>query len=242
MQKTHDTLFDGLLICKQHKDGYRFSVDAVLLANFCQPLARKDHVLDLCCGSGIVGMVLAHRNPEITIDGLEIQQQLVRLAQENITKNQMDTRFNILQGDASLYKQTLGVEAYDLVVCNPPYRKEGSGRLNISDEAMIARHEITAKLYDFVGAAAFAVRNRGRVCFVYPASRASYLIHMMESRGLAVKTLHPVYSYPGDKEAKLVLVEAVKNGGEQCTILPPLYIYMEKNGNYTPRVVEMYRS
>lgn len=54
---SNDTLFDGKLHCRQHTYGYRFSIDSVLLADFC--MSWKDaEILDLGCGCGVLGLIL----------------------------------------------------------------------------------------------------------------------------------------------------------------------------------------
>ncbi len=236
---TGDSLFRGRLICRQYADGYRFSVDAVLAAHFCRP-AEGATVLDLGAGCGVIGLILAHRYPRVRVTGLELQPDLVALAADNIGLNHMQDRVRIEEGDARIIGRFLAPESFDLVVCNPPYRGRGSGRASRAGEAAIARHELRATLADMVAAAAFCVRNRGAVVFVYPASRMATLLYRLQERNLAPKRLRPVYSYPEDRRGRLVLVEAVKNGGEELDLLPPLYIYERKNGPYSREMQEMY--
>ncbi len=236
---TEDTLFGGGLVCRQHADGYRFSVDAVLAAHFCRPAARA-RILDLGAGCGVIGLILAHRHPAVRVTGLELQPALAALAADNIHCNALQDRVRILEGDAREIGRVLAPESFDLVVCNPPYRPQGSGRASRGDEAATARHELSASLADMVRAAAFCVRNRGAVVFVYPATRLATLLHRLQERMLVPKRLQPVYSYPGDRRGRLVLVEAVKNGGEELLLLPPLYVYEWKNGPYSPEMRAMY--
>ncbi|HSH13650.1 MAG TPA: hypothetical protein VLA15_07870, partial [Desulfurivibrionaceae bacterium] len=59
---TNDTLFAGRLNCRQHRGGYRFSVDAVLLAHFFAPRSDES-LIDLGCGCGIIPLILAYRWP-----------------------------------------------------------------------------------------------------------------------------------------------------------------------------------
>jgi tRNA1(Val) A37 N6-methylase TrmN6 len=132
-------------------------------------------------------------------------------------------------------------ETFDLVVCNPPYGKKDSGRLNQDDQAARARHELYGGIDDFVRAAAYAVKNRGRAVFVYPARRTNTLLAALHARRLTPKRLQPVYSYPGAENACLVLIEAVKNGGEQIEILAPFFIYARKNGDYAPAMQALYQ-
>ncbi len=237
---TDDTLFQGSLHCRQCRDGYRFSVDAVLAAHFCTPKPSA-RVLDLGCGCGVIGMILAHRYPRLTVCGLELQEQLAALALENSVENGFADRFSVLRGDVRDLTALLSPESFDLVVCNPPYRKLDSGRINLDNQAARARHELTATVDDFVRAGAFCVKNRGRVVFVYPAVRCNPLLTALQRNRLTLKRLQPVYSYPGTASARLVLVEAVKNGGEQCEILAPFYIYERRYGEYTPAMRQFYQ-
>jgi len=236
---TDDSLFQGGLICRQSRDGYRFSVDAVLAAHFAAPKAEA-RVLDLGCGCGIIGLILARRYPQASVCGLEIQEQLAALAEDNGRANGFAGRYCVVRGDVRAIAALLPPESVDLVVCNPPYRKKDSGRINQDDQAACARHELTATVDDFVRASAFCVRNRGRVVFVYPAVRSNTLLSALQHHRLTPKRLQPIYSYPGTDNARLVLIEAMKNGGEQCAILAPFYIYERKNGDYAPAMLTLY--
>ncbi len=221
MSLTDDTLFNGRLVCQQHRDGYRFSVDAVLVAHFCRP-DPKDRVLDLGCGCGVIGLILCHRYPELHITGLELQPALAELTEQNVQANGFQDRFAVEQRDLRRIKQHLRAESYDLVLSNPPYHKVGSGRISREDECALARHELTADPNSVIAAAAFAVKNRGRVICIYPAERLATVTAAMMNKRLVPKRLQPVYSYPEDDRAGLVMIEAVKNGGEGLRLLPPL--------------------
>lgn len=240
MEKTCDTLFQGRLHCNQYTYGYRFSIDAVLVAHFCR-IGPQDMVLDLGCGSGVIGLVLAYRYHDITVHGLEVQESMAALARENIVLNKLDQRMRITIGDACTIKQSVQVESFDHVVCNPPYGKRERGRLNRHASVSTARHELCGELYDFIKASAFSVKNRKKVTFIYPASGSATLITQLHDNRLIVKRLQSVYSYPGDQNAKLIMVEAMKNGGDHCEVLPPLYIYTAKDGQYSEEVKAMYR-
>jgi tRNA1(Val) A37 N6-methylase TrmN6 len=236
---TDDTLFDGRLICRQHRDGYRFSLDAVLLAHFCQP-ASLAKVLDLGTGCGVISLVLCYRHPNIQVTGLELQPALTKLARSNAQANRLEDRFTVQQGDLRRIKKELGAESYDLVLSNPPYYTTGSGRRNQEDEQAIARHELTADPESVIAAAAFTVKNRGKVACIYPAERLATVLAAMLKKRLTPKRIQPVYSYPEDKQARLVMIEAMKNGGEGLNMLPPLFVYQYANGPYSLEVETMY--
>jgi tRNA1Val (adenine37-N6)-methyltransferase len=236
---TTDTLFAGRLICRQPREGYRFSVDAVLAAHFAVPKAGQ-RVLDLGCGCGVIGLVMAYRHPRISVCGLELQPDLAALAKTNIRDNGFDQRCTVQLGDIRSIATLLAPESCDLVVTNPPYRKTATGRLNQDNQAAHARHELQGGIEDFVHAAAFAVKNRGKVVCIYPARRCNALMAALHGQRLTPKRLQPIYSYPGAASACLVLIEAVKNGGEQMDLLAPLFIYQRRNGPYTPAMQALY--
>lgn len=236
---TRDTLFNGRLLCAQYREGYRFSADSLLAAHFCRPGA-EDSILDLGCGCGVIGLVLAFRHSGVRVTGLEVQPELARLAEANIRENGLQGRISIIHGSLREMGDLVPPESFDLVVSNPPYRRPGSGRMSPGDQRARARHEIDANLAEVVRAAAYAVRNRGSAVFVYPAVRLASLISALKTVRLEPKRLQPVYSYPGSREAALVLLEAVKNGGEEVRLLAPFYIFARQNGPYSEAMQSLY--
>ena len=240
MMFTEDTLFDGDLACRQHRDGYRFSVDAVLLAHFAAPPSRA-RVLDIGCGCGVIGLILCYRHPGLQVMGLELQPKLAELARNNAAANSLADRLQVQEGDLRRISDWLAPESFDCVLTNPPYRRPGSGRVNAGDECAIARHELTADMDDVLAAASFCVKNRGTVTVIYPADRLASLMAILPKYRLTAKRMQAVYSYPEDTRARLVMVEAVKNGGEGVQILPPFYIYQYVDGPYSPEMAALYQ-
>ena len=238
-----DSLFDGELVCYQHYRGYRFSVDSVLVAHFMN-VRQNECVLDLGCGSGIISLIVLYRwrKKAGEVSGIEVQQGLAELAKKNYQVNSLAHLGKIIQGDITEIDKFIEPESYDKIVCNPPFYNPVSGRMNKNPEARIARHQILATLQDFLYAAAFAVKNGGAVFFIYPAERISEFIVMAKKNRLEVKKIQFIYSYPGKTgAARLVLIQCLKNGGGGSEILPPLYIYNEKNGDYSSELQDMYK-
>ncbi|MCL2789901.1 MAG: methyltransferase [Desulfobulbus sp.] len=237
---TDDTLFGGRLVCRQPRDGYRFSMDAVLAAHFVQPRPGQ-RMLDLGCGCGIIGLLVCFRHPEVMVAGLESQEALAALAEENVRRNGFASRFAVLRGDVRAIGALVPPESIDVIVCNPPYGGRETGRLNRDTQAAHARHELQGTIDDFVRAAAFAVKNRGQVVFIYPARRCNVLLAAFQARRLTPKRLLPVYSSPDAACACLVLVEARKNGGEQIDILTPFFIH-HRDGGYSAAMRACYEA
>ena len=237
-----DSLFGGEMICQQPREGYRFSIDSVLLAHF-SPIQNGDSVLDLGCGCGIVGLIIMYRWQRVLqeVVGLEIQTELAELAENNRRLNRFSEKFKVVEGDLRTIKTSFPAESFTRVVCNPPFYTSGSGRESSDRQSLIARHQVCASTEQTMAAASLVVKNRGSVSVVFPSDRLVELTGSMVTAGLQPKRMQMVYSYPGDGgTARLVLIEAIKNGGPGVAILPPFYIYQEKNGSYTNDMQRLY--
>ena len=234
--RTLDALFKGQLRILQSRKGYRFSLDAVLLATFASPRGAEK-VVDLGAGSGVVSLILAKLHPNLAVTALEIQETMVTCAQKSARLNQLESRVTILQCDVRRIAKVLPPGRADLVVCNPPYRKPASGRISPNTEKQIARHEVKASLGDFLGAGAYLLSAKGRMAVSYPAVRTVDLLATMRAAGLEPKRLRMVHSFAG-AEASLVLVEGAKGGRSGMKILAPLVIY-EKGKQYSAEVTSI---
>jgi tRNA1Val (adenine37-N6)-methyltransferase len=237
-----DSLYNGDLVLRQHRLGYRFSIDAVLLAHFVQ-CSRGLSVLDLGTGCGVILLILLYRygNSLDRTVGIEIQPELAQRARENFLVNGCQERGLIIEGDFRQCPSLTPPESFDLVVCNPPFFALGSGRASSSAQARLARHQVHAGLEDVFTAAAYAVCNRGTVAIIYPAEKIGEAIILAKKQHLEMKRLRFVYSYPEKNEkARLVLIEYCKNGGEGSKVASPLYIYKQKNGAFTEEMENFY--
>lgn len=235
---SNDSLFFGKLSCQQYLAGYRFSIDAVLLAHFIAPRSQEK-ILDLGAGCGVISLVLAYRWPDVQLSCLEIQPSLAALIDHNVAVNHFGERFRVTAGDLRQLARYYQAGSFDWVICNPPFYKNGTGRSNLQAEQALARHELAAELSDVLAATSYALKTRGRVALVYPVERLVPLLSGLRANRLEPKRLRVVYSYPGSA-GRLVLIEAVKGGGEELTVLPALYIYQQKGGAYTEEVAGFY--
>jgi len=234
---TTDTFFNGRLQVKQHLSGYRFSIDAVLIAAHAGP-RPGDTVLDLGAGCGIIAMMLAYRNPKIKVHGIEIQPKLAELAALNVAENSMNKQISIHCMDMKEVQLKMISGPADLVVSNPPFRKAEAGRINPNRQRAVARHEIKITLFDIVQTAHRLLRVAGRLVTVYPAERLTDVLTQMRSAEIEPKFVRIIHS---DKqaEARLILVEGNKGGRPGIKVGPPLIIY-NPDGSYTDEVQAMF--
>ena len=235
---TTDTFFNGKIRITQDRTGYRFSIDAILLAYFADPRSG-DKVLDLGTGCGIIPLILAYRQPNIAIYGVEVQTKLAELAVSNVRENQLEGRITVFCTDMKLLRPAMTAGPVDLVVCNPPFRRRGSGRINPDAQRAVARHEIKANLGDIIQTSHRMLRTAGRLVLIYTAERMTDILSRMRTDGIEPKFIRMIHSRQ-DTEAALILIEGVKGGRPDLKIAPPLIIYDKKN-DYTDEVGSMFR-
>ncbi|MBW2562196.1 MAG: methyltransferase [Deltaproteobacteria bacterium] len=210
--ETIDEFFGGRLRVLQKEKGYRFSIDALLLADFVT-LKKSDHVVDLGTGSGIISLVLALRFPEANIAEIEIQEDLADMAGRSVALNGLEDRIKVYPGDVKKVRKLLGPQSFDAAVFNPPYRRLNSGRINPDSQRAVARHEIRGTIDDFLGSARYLLKDSGRVYVIYPAARSVQIIARMRGNGIEPKRLRIVHTN-GRSGGVFVLVEGVKGAGE----------------------------
>lgn len=229
-------LAEGLRII-QSPSVFSFSLDAVLLAKFVSVPHHKGNIVDLCSGNGVIPLFLSARTKG-QITGVELQPRLLDMAERSIRYNELGEQIRMVLGDVKEIPAQLGIEKYDVVTCNPPYflAHEASDK-NLSEHHAIARHELYLTLEEAVQSASKLLKQGGKAAFVHRPGRLLDLVTTMRAHRLEPKRLQFIYPKEG-KEANILLIEAIKDGKPDIKILPPLYVYNEKN-EYTPQVREI---
>jgi tRNA1(Val) A37 N6-methylase TrmN6 len=234
---TVDSLFNGQLQVKQERLGYRFSIDAVILAYYAGKVHAK-RVVDLGTGCGIIPLILGHRGPTNHIIGVEIQEALANIAIENVADNNMSNHVDILLGDVKTLTPADIKGPVDLVLANPPYYKVHEGRLNPNPQRAVARHEIKVTLFDIVETAWRLLQEKGRFLSIFQTERMVDLLSKMRQVGLEPKMIRIIQTKDGIP-GKLFLVEGEKGGAPGLVMPPPLIIAM-KNKAYSHEVAAMF--
>ena len=146
-----DLQLNGLHII-QKKEGFRFGVDAVLLANFAN-VNKKHSVLDLCTGTGIIPLVIyGKKNPKEVV-GIEIQEEFAEMAKRSAKINNIEDKVSFVCGDLKDKSLSKKLPKFDVVTVNPPYKLNNAGIINPNDKLAIARHEVMCTLEDVIIAA-----------------------------------------------------------------------------------------
>lgn len=232
--ETLDAIGEGRLRLVQRRDGYRFNLDAVLLAAFAvdgREAERPIDVVDFGTGCGVVALLVAAWRPRWRVQAVERQASLAGLARRNAELNALPVE--ILERD---WRELRLESPVDLVVSNPPWFDVSSGRPPPDEEKAAARHELNGDVDDLARAMKRSVRSNGACCVVFPASRLVRLLAAFEGAGLAATRLRFVHPRVGE-EAGSVLLEARPASKRPLVVEPPLVVH--EGDGFGPEVRRM---
>ncbi len=220
----------------QRKDMFNFSLDTVLLANFCTLNKEVNEIVDFGTNNAAIPLLLSRRTDK-KITGVEIQKDAVDLAIKNIELNHLDNQISIIHADIKEFVKT--AQKVKLVVCNPPFFKVGErSNLNENEYLQIARHEIKINLDEIIKSAAMILDNKGRFAMVHRPDRMIEIINCMQKYDIEPKRIQFVYPRVG-KESHIFLIEGMYKGNKGVKIEQPLYAH-ENDGSYTKDVRRMF--
>ena len=220
----------------QRKDMFNFSLDTVLLANFCTITKDVKKIVDFGTNNAAIPLILSRRTNKPII-GVEIQKEAVELAKKNITLNNLDDQIEIVHSDIKEFvNDSIKV---GLVVCNPPFFKvDEDSNLNDNEFLTIARHEIKINLEEIIKSAAKILDNRGKFAMVHRPQRMIEILNLMQKYDIEPKRIKFVYP-KFNKESHILLVEGIYKGKKGLKIEPPLYAHND-DGSYSDEVKKMF--
>jgi len=221
----------------QKENGFCFGMDAVLLSGFAV-VKPGERALDLGTGTGIIPILLEAKTEGKHFTGLEIQEEMAEMAGRSVKLNGLEEKIDIITGDIKEAGRIFGGASFDVVTTNPPYMNDSHGLKNPDLPKAIARHEVLCTLEDVVREAAKVLRPGGRLYMVHRPHRLIEIITMMTKYKLEPKRMKLVHPFV-DKDANMVLIEAVRGGKSMIKVEKPLIVYKEQ-GVYTDEIYDIY--
>ncbi|MBE5804642.1 MAG: methyltransferase domain-containing protein [Clostridiales bacterium] len=221
----------------QKENGFRFGMDAVLLADFARVEAR-DVVADFGTGTGILPLLLLGRGKGSYIHAFEIQQDMADMARRTMQLNGLTDRVTVHAMPVEQALTVLEPCSLDVIISNPPYGTPGTTLLNPSDTLRVSRHQSPEGLAAWLTMAYRLLKGKGRMAVVYPAPRMLEMMQAMEKAHLAPKRFRMIYP-AAHKPSNLVLIEAVKDAKPMLHPESPLIVY-EADGSMTPELKRIY--
>lgn len=222
----------------QNKDGFCFGIDAVLLSDFAKNIKNDSKVIDLGTGTGIISILLCGKTKLKNIVGVEVQKDVYDMACRSVKLNNLEDKFQVINANILDLKNIFIQDCFDVVVTNPPYKKQNTGICNDDEKKLISRHEVLADLEDFIKVASRLLKDRGEFYMIHRPERIVDILSLLRNYNIEPKELRLVFSNEKNPP-KMVLIRGVKNGGEFLKFRENLYIYNE-DGSYTDEVLRIY--
>lgn len=225
--KQEITVLNKQLRLKQAENGFRTSLDSVMLGAAC-PIQAGQSLLDMGCGVGSAGLCVLYRVRDINLTGVEIQASHCDIASENAKVNGFSNQAGFINADIRDYKFERG---YHHVVCNPPYLETGAHLRSPHDaKATAMGHDGDIATRDWVVNAARLLKPEGSLTIIHEAGKTHSIIQAMKGRFGAIEII-PLWPKSG-KKAKRVIIRAIK-GRKSPTTLHSGLILHESEGGYT---------
>ena len=229
---TIDNFLGGKLQIKQPARGYRIGIDTVLLASATKPKAGAK-VLDLGCGVGGISLCLLSNHLSISVVGMDLDRDLIEIAQDNNLIGGFEKRFKPITGSVSDPHKSLVPNTFDLVVTNPPYLRSNSSNPSPEKRKNSANIETEVDLAKWLNFSAKFLKPGGNISLIHRADRLDHILSLMRPKfgGLHVYPLWPKTGEP----AKRVIVSGAKGSASPTKILPGVIIH-NADGSYTAPV------
>lgn len=232
---TEDAFLGGRLNLLQPVEGPRAGVDAVFLAAAC-PAKTGETVLDAGTGSGVVALAIARRVEGVSATGVDIDPDLLNLAQANARANGLNRHFTAIQGDvtgsaSALTGAGLIRESFDHVVANPPFLESSEARIPPGAKLQRAHALEPGDLERWIKFLASFCRAKGSVTLVHRADALPKLLGIMQNRfgGLIVYPLFPREGRPASR----VILHGRKGSRAQLQICRGMILHNHGN-SFTP--------
>lgn len=235
-ERLDDLQRNGLRII-QRTDGFCFGMDAVLLSGFAV-VKPGERALDLGTGTGIIPLLLSAKTEGEHFCGLEIQSEIREMAARSVALNQLERKIEIIEGDIKEAGRIFGAASFDVVTSNPPYMNDAHGLKNPEDLKAISRHEVLCTLEDVIREGTKVLKPGGRFYMVHRPHRLIEIVNTMKKYRLEPKRMKFVHPYV-DREANMVLIEAVRGGGAWLKLEAPVIVYRSP-GVYTEEIYDIY--
>ena len=221
----------------QKKNGFCFGMDAVLLSGFAR-VKQGEKAIDLGTGTGIIPILLEAKYEGAHYTGLEIQDEVAEMAARSVALNHLEEKVSIVKGDIKEASRLFGAASFDVVTSNPPYMNDAHGLKNPDLPKAISRHEVLCTLDDVTREAARLLRPGGRFYMVHRPHRLIEIITALTKYKLEPKRMKMVHPFV-EKDANMVLIEAVRGGKSMIKVEAPIVVYQEP-GVYTQEIYDIY--
>lgn len=222
----------------QSLDGFKFGIDAVLIANFCR-LKKGNIGVDIGTGTGIIPIILVAKSEISKVYALEIQDEVADMAKRSVLLNGLSESIEIINDDLKNKSNLFDKASMDFVVSNPPYFKIDTLKSD-NIKKLISRHEVKCNLSDIMETASYLLKPNKPFFIIHRPDRLVDLIELARKYKLEPKEIRFIHPNVA-KAPNLVMIKYVKAANSGMKFLDPLYVYNEE-GQYSDEINRIYSS
>ncbi len=230
------------VILYQAQDGFRTSLDSVMLAAAC-PAQEGDSILDLGCGVGSAGICVLERVKNTSLTGVDIQDDHIDIAKKNAEINNITNRIVFTCADIRASNE---FGPHNHVICNPPYKDAGGyvHSPSVSKAKAMGHYDDAQNLQDWITCAWNHIKGQGSLTLIHEAGRTDTILHALYSSkgGRRFGNVEIIPLFPkSEMPAKRVIVRAYKHKKSPASILPGLIVHKD-NGDYSEAAEQVLRN
>lgn len=212
----------------QRNDFQNFTLDSVLLSDFVKINRKTKKILDIGTGCGIIPLILGNKSTAEII-GIELYNEMSKIAEKNIEYNNLSERIKIVNEDIRNYTKIFKKDEFDSIVTNPPYfeYKGDINQTNNLKQLAFARHNIDLTIDRIIEISSYLLKNRGSFSMVFRSDRLTEIVSLLTNYNLEPKRMRICYTKKKGN-AKICLIEAIKDAKKGLIIEEAVYVYNEK--------------
>ena len=124
-ERIDDLEYKGLKII-QNCNKFCFGVDSVLLSDFAREIKKNTNVADIGSGTGIISLLLCKKTNLKKIYSIEIQEEMAEMSKRSVFMNNLEDKIEVINCNIKNIFDFLEPHKIDVVVTNPPYKKNNS--------------------------------------------------------------------------------------------------------------------
>ncbi|MBD8389730.1 tRNA1(Val) (adenine(37)-N6)-methyltransferase [Dysgonomonas sp. BGC7] len=184
----------------------KVGTDGVLLGAWTD-ISDAKTALDIGTGTGLISLMIAQRNSNITIDAIDIEIDAIAQAKDNIKNSPFATQIKCTQCSVQEFAEKYE-KKYDIIVSNPPFFAESLK--SPDNQRSLARHDDTLSINDLLKASAKLLNNNGKLSLIYPYEYKRAILDIAKLNNLFINKATNVYP-TSSSQPKRILLEISKN-------------------------------
>ena len=230
MKTVINTLLNGSVKIVQFETGLKVSSDAVLVASAVDEklIKKAKSILDVGVGGGGISLCIASRFKDVKITGIDIQDEMLKLAQQSCIENNFEDRIRLIKESILSPSKEFRQMSFDIVITNPPYYK---GETSSNKIKAIAHSEQGLDLKEWIANSVRRLNVFGTFIIIHKADRLDDIIYSLKQANMGNIEIFLLYSKKNEN-ANRVIVRARKSSKSPTVIYPPIILHKE-NGEYT---------